>query len=198
MDADLETTLRAYADAVRRSPHNLVSRRARTELWDRHIAESLAFARMLPGDQRLLDVGSGGGLPGVVIAAARPDLDVTLLDSSGKKVAFLREVGRQLAIPFQILHGRAEEIAAARGAASFDVVTARAVAPLPRLLPWTMPFLVPGGLLYAIKGASWEREVEDAATSLAPWDAQVMATPDDLPSDDPAAPLVVVVKRGGA
>lgn len=196
VDLALEPVLREFAEAVRTSPHNLVSRRAREELWDRHVLESLAFAKMLPRDQSVLDVGSGGGFPGVVVAAARPDLDVTLLDSSTKKVTFLTTLGRDLDLPYRVLHGRAEEIARAHGAARFGIVTARAVAPMPRLLGWTMPFLVQGGLLYAIKGETWADEIEEATTELATWDGQVVATPDDLPRPDDDTPMVVVVRRG--
>lgn len=194
----LEADLRAFVAAVKASPHNLVSRRAREELWDRHVLESLAFARMLPRDEHLLDIGSGGGFPGVVIAAARPDLDVTLLDSSTKKVTFLSALAVELDVAYRVLHGRAEDIATVEGAARFGLVTARAVAPMHRLLGWTMPFLKSGGLLYAIKGQTWATELEEGREQLDAWRAEVVATPDDLPRDDDNAPMVVVVKRGVA
>jgi len=192
-----ESVLRSFAAAVRESPHNLVSKRARTELWERHVAESVAFAALLPRDVTLLDVGSGGGFPGFVIAVVRPDIDVTLLDSSTKKVRFLLDTAAALDVPVKVLHGRAEEIRAADGANRFSVVTARAVAPLPRLLGWTMPFLAPGGLLYAIKGASWESELEDASDELVHWGGEVAATPEDMPRDE-QTPMVVVIRRGVA
>ncbi len=192
---DQESTLRAYAEAVRSSPHNLVSKRARTELWDRHIAESVAFAATLPRDVSLLDVGSGGGLPGFVVAVVRPDIDVTLLDSSSKKIQFLLDTAAELGVKLHVLHGRAEEIRGAQGANRFSVVSARAVAPLDRLLGWTLPFLVPGGLLYAIKGENWEAELADATSELARWRGEVVATPADVPPTGDE-PRVVVIRRG--
>jgi 16S rRNA (guanine527-N7)-methyltransferase len=195
LSPDHESILRAFSEAVKVSPHNLVSRRAREELWERHVLESVAFAAMLPKDARLLDVGSGGGFPGVVIAVVRPDIDVTLLEASAKKVGFLTSIAGSLGIDFQVLHGRAEDIRQAQGADRFSVVTARAVAPLPRLLGWTMPFLAPGGLLYAIKGAAWEDELRAAASELAKWRGEVVATPNELPSAV-GTPMVIVIRRG--
>lgn len=192
-----ESVLRSFAAAVQESPHNLVSKRARTELWERHVAESVAFATLLPHDATLLDVGSGGGFPGFVIAVVRPDIDVTLLESSTKKVRFLLDTAAALDVPVKVLHGRAEEIRTAEGAARFSVVTARAVAPLTRLLGWTMPFLAPGGLLYAIKGESWESELDDAGDELVLWGGEVAATPEEMPRDADA-PMVVVIRKGVA
>src|SRR5690606_18961769 len=145
--------LEAFVQAVEASPHNLVSRRARGELRERHLPECVAFAATLPsGPARGLDVGSGGGLPGRVVAVLRPDLEVTLLDATRKKVEFLQSFAAEQAIPVTAVHGRAEELARTELGSSFDVVTARAVAPLERLVGWTIPFLRAGGLLYAIKG----------------------------------------------
>ncbi len=191
-----DARLRAFASAVIASPHNLVSKRAKGELWERHVLESVALAEVLPGPGRLLDVGSGGGFPGLVIALRRPDLDVTLLDSSAKKTAFLAEIADELDMRVHVVRGRAEELRSGPLGQAFDLVTARAVAPLERLLGWTMPFLVPGGLLYAVKGERWQEEVTAAIGALRTWDAQVMATPADQPGDDPYQPRVVVLRRG--
>ncbi|MBY5161249.1 16S rRNA (guanine(527)-N(7))-methyltransferase RsmG [Salsipaludibacter albus] len=188
--------LRAFADAVIASPHNLVSQRAKDELWERHVLESAALAEILPGPGRLLDVGSGGGLPGMVIALRRPDLQVTLLDSSQKKTTFLADVITELDVDVAVERGRAEDVRSGPLGQSFDIVTARAVAPLGRLLGWTIPFLVPGGLLYAVKGERWREELAEAVGELRTWDAQVMATPPDQPSEDPHQPRVVVLRRG--
>lgn len=196
LTSDQDSVLRAYAAAVRSSPHNLVSKRARTELWERHVAESVAFAATLPRDAVLLDVGSGGGFPGFVVAVTRPDIHVTLLDSSTKKVAFLVDTAAGLGVSVDVLHGRAEEIRTAEGASRFTVVSARAVAPFERLLGWTMPFLVPGGLLYAIKGENWERELDAATAELVRWQGEVVATPADVPPKGDE-PMVVVIRRGG-
>jgi 16S rRNA (guanine527-N7)-methyltransferase len=186
-----------FADLVLASPHNLVSRRARAELRERHVQESAAFAATLPaGPLRVLDVGSGGGFPGLVIAIVRPDLQVELLEATGKKVEFLQEAAETLGLEVTVHHGRAEELRQGPLAGQFDLCTARAVAPLDRLIGWTVPFLKPGGFLYAIKGDRWEEELEQATTELRQWDAVVAATPRDLAGVGAAdAPAVVIIRR---
>lgn len=189
--------LERYAALVETSPHNLMSRRGLAELRSRHVPESVAFAELLPQEPvDLLDVGSGGGLPGMVVAVVRPDIRVTLLDATTKKTDFLRETAAQLGVDVRVVNQRAED-ARRSLARSFDVVTARAVAPMERLLGWTMPFLRPGGLLYAIKGERWQEEMEEAVPVLATWGAEVVATPPDLAlGDDPHRPWVVILRRG--
>lgn len=189
--------LERYVRAVEESPHNLVSKRARTELRDRHLPECAAFAATLPqGPARVLDVGSGGGFPGMVVAILRPDLEVTLLDATRKKVAFLEEFAGAEGVSATAVHGRAEELARTELGGSFDLVTARAVAPLERLVGWTVPFLRPGGLLYAIKGSRWQEELDAAAPALREWDAEAVATPEELgDSPDGVRPLVVIIRR---
>ena len=186
-----------FVAAVESSPHNLVSRRARSELRERHLPECAAFADLLPrGPARVLDVGSGGGFPGMVVAILRPDLDVTLLDATRKKVDFLREVAGDVGVPIQVHHGRAEEVARGELGSSFDLVTARAVAPLERLVGWTVPFLKPGGFLYAIKGGRWEDELRAAIGALRDWGAETVATPEELGDDGTGSrPLVVIIRR---
>ncbi|MFO7777647.1 MAG: 16S rRNA (guanine(527)-N(7))-methyltransferase RsmG [Nitriliruptoraceae bacterium] len=191
--------LEGFAAAVRASPHNLVSPGAREVLWERHVLESVAFSQLLPvsdRDSALLDVGSGGGFPGIVIAIMRPDLSVTLLDARQKKVTFLRHLVDDLHLSSDVLHGRAEELARQeQHRARYDLVTARAVAPMTRLLPWTIPFLAPGGLLYAIKGDRWREELEDAVAVLRRHRARVVVTPDDPAPAVPNAPRTVIVAR---
>jgi 16S rRNA (guanine527-N7)-methyltransferase len=192
-----EAQLERFVRAVEASPHNLVSRRARDELRERHLPECAAFARALPaGPARLLDVGSGGGFPGMVVAILRPDLEVTLLDATRKKVEFLHEVAEDLGVSVRAVHGRAEELHRTSLGSSQDIVTARAVAPLDRLVGWTVPFLVPGGFLYAIKGQRWEQELAAAAPALREWGAETVATPEELAEGpDGARPLVVIIRR---
>ena len=192
-----QALLERYVHAVETSPHNLVSRRARGELRERHLPECLAFAATLPqGPARVLDVGSGGGFPGMVVAIARPDLEVTLLDSTRKKVAFLQEFAAEVELPVRALHGRAEELSRTELGGSFDVVTARAVAPLERLVGWTVPFLRPGGFVYAIKGERWQEELAAAAPALREWGGEAVATPQELgDSPDGVRPLVVIIRR---
>lgn len=187
-----------FATLVADSPHNLVSRRARDELRTRHIPECVALARALPqGPARVLDVGSGGGFPGLVIAIVRSDLTVHLLDSTKKKTTFLEEAAAALDVAVTVHTGRAEEIAASALGGTFDVVTARAVAPISRLVPLTMPFLRIGGLLYAVKGERWQEEVDAAPDAIHRAGARVIATPDEVTVDahDGIAPTVVMLAR---
>lgn len=193
--------LTRFAELVTTSPHNLVSRRARAEVLSRHVPESVAFARGVPSAaERLIDVGSGGGFPGVVIAILRPDLAVHLVESSSKKAQFLGEVSEELAVPFTVHDARAEELARGPLGGTFDVATARAVAPLEALLPLTIPFLNAGGLLMAIKGARWVQEVEAARRRFAKWQVELVSIP-EADAGDPApgdAPRVVTLRHRSA
>ncbi len=193
--------LDAFAEAVRTSPHNLLSQRALEELDTRHIGESLAFSEMLPRNATVLDLGTGGGFPGMVVAIARPDLRVTLLDSTSKKIEFLANFAEERGLDVAFLDGRAEELQATH-AAAFDVVTARAVAPLERLVGWALPFLRPGGELFAIKGERWREELQAALPSIRRHRGQVAGVPGsastpatDAPS--PLAPRVVIIRAAG-
>lgn len=197
--------LRAFSDAVRASPHNLLSERALEELEERHIAECIAFAEALPRDKDVLDLGTGGGFPGMVIAITRPDLRVTLLDSTGKKILFLREFADEHGVPVQTLRGRAEDLQAEH-AGTFDIVTARAVAPLERLVPWALPFLRPGGCLHAIKGERWPQELKAALPVVQRLGARVVSVPGHAedgqsPQDSAGAaaamPRVVIIQAAG-
>lgn len=193
--------LEAFAAAVRESPHNLLSERALAELEERHIAESLAFAATLPQDVDVLDLGTGGGFPGMVVAISRPDLNVTLLDATAKKVEFLRSFADAVGIDVATLRGRAEDLQQTHGR-SFDVVTARAVAPLDRLIGWSLPFLRPGGALHAIKGARWAEELKAALPAIGRAGAQVEAVPgkgSPTPASpaDAAMPKVVIIRAPG-
>jgi 16S rRNA (guanine527-N7)-methyltransferase len=146
---------------------NLTAITEPTEAWSRHVLDALTLAPLLadlPAGARLLDVGSGGGVPGIPLAIARPDLRVTLLDATEKKVAFLRAVVAELGLTnVDAVCGRAEDVDLG---ATFDVVVARAVAKLPTLLGWTAPFAKRGGRLLLIKGERAESELKEAAKRL--------------------------------
>ena len=194
---EIQDQLEHFARAVIDSPHNLVSRAARQEVLTRHIPESVAFAQYLPAETKtLVDVGSGGGFPGVVIAIARPDIDVHLVESVGKKARFLADVLDALGVNATVHHMRVEEFARLPDRVTPDAVSARAVASLRDLAVLTAPVLPPGGFLYAIKGAQWQEELEDARATLQRVKLRVYAEPEQ--GDEPATgalPRIVVLQK---
>lgn len=136
----------------------LIGPRETERLWDRHLLNCAVVAEFLPERGVLVDIGSGAGLPGVVLAMLRPSLEVVLLEPLLRRSVFLEECVTQLALSnATVLRARAEEKAAAHIKA--DVATARAVAPLDRLAGWAARLLRPGGELLAIKGQSAEEEI---------------------------------------
>jgi len=137
----------------------LIGPREVDRLWDRHILNSAVVADAIPDGARVVDLGSGAGLPGVPLCIARPDLDVTLLEPMARRVAWLTEVVDTLALSASVVRGRAEEPAIKQQLAGADVVIARAVAPLARLWAWSAPLLRQGGQLVALKGESADEEV---------------------------------------
>jgi 16S rRNA (guanine527-N7)-methyltransferase len=141
----------------------LIGPRELPRLWSRHILNCAAVAPVLPAEATVVDVGSGAGLPGLVIAIARPDVVVTLVEPLLRRVTWLEEVTDTLQLPnVRVTRARAEELAP--GVA--DVATARAVAPLEKLAGWCMPLVKPGGAMLAIKGRSAPEEVASAEDAL--------------------------------
>lgn len=197
VDAHVRTQLQTFADLVASSPHNLVSKRARGELMTRHVPECVDFAAELPaGPHRVLDVGSGGGFPGLVVAIVRPDLDVHLLDATAKKTAFLQEAASVVGVRVTVHTGRVEQLMRGDLAATFDIVTARALAPLDRLIRWTLPFLRIGGRLYAIKGERWESELVAASAALDGMGGRVVSTPaGQRAAPEETTPRVVMIEK---
>lgn len=143
---------------------------------------------------RLVDVGSGAGLPGLALKIARPEIEVTLIDATAKKVAFLDAVIAELALPAaRAIHGRAEQLgqdSVYRG--QFDVATARAVASLPILLEYAVPFLTVGGSALLPKGLAIEDELRQGQRAAAKLGARIVSA--DLLADT-ATRLVVAEKR---
>ena len=141
------------------------------EVESRLFLESLWCAVALPSTSgfRLIDVGSGGGFPGLPLAIAFPEMDVTLVEATGKKVDFLEHVIACLELPnARAIHGRAEDIAHdSKHREVYDIVTARALASLPALVELCLPFLKVGGVLIAPKSADVEQEVDAASNALA-------------------------------
>jgi 16S rRNA (guanine527-N7)-methyltransferase len=124
-------------------------------IWERHIANCVPVTTLIKEGASVVDIGSGAGLPGIVIALARPDTQVTLVEPLQRRVDFLNEVVAELKLPITVIRGKAET---SRG--SFDVVTSRAVAPLPKLLPMVRHLIKSGGSLLAIKGESAQAEID--------------------------------------
>ncbi|HEY5882534.1 MAG TPA: 16S rRNA (guanine(527)-N(7))-methyltransferase RsmG [Nakamurella sp.] len=153
-------TARAYVrmladDGVVRG---LIGPRETDRLWTRHVLNCATLTGLLPCDGRVVDVGSGAGLPGVVLAIARPDCQVVLLEPLERRVRFLVEAVDRLELPnCRVVRGRAQEAPPdVRGA---DVVVSRAVAPLGRLAAWCAGLARPGGIFLALKGSSAGEEL---------------------------------------
>jgi len=141
---------RLATDGVTRG---LIGPREVPRLWERHVLNSAAVAEAVPEGARVVDVGSGAGLPGIPLGLARADLAVTLVEPMARRVEFLTDVVTALGAPWRVVRGRAEERSVARTVGPVDVVTARAVAPLPRLVGWCRGLLRPGTQLVALVGS---------------------------------------------
>ena len=127
-------------------------------LWERHLLNCAGLSELVQDGQVVLDLGSGAGLPGLVLALQRPDVQVVLVESLQRRAAFLSECVEQLELRNTLVRrARAEEL---HGKVEVDVVTARAVAPVDRLAGWSLPLLHEGGRLLALKGEQAEAELE--------------------------------------
>ena len=170
------SSLAAYRDLLAEATRalNLTSVRDPAAIERRHITESLMLARvladegLLPQGARVIDVGSGGGLPGIPLALARPDLGVTLLEATAKKAAFLEDAVQRLGLStVRVLGLRAEEAAHLPGERErYDLVVARAVAALAALVELTLPFARVGGALAAVKGSRMAEELAAATAAI--------------------------------
>jgi 16S rRNA (guanine527-N7)-methyltransferase len=154
-----------YVDALldRGIAYGLLGPREGERIWDRHILNSLALVNLIGDGSSVIDIGSGAGLPGIPLAIARPDLQLTLLEPMLRRTSFLESIVEELGLSarVQIVRERAED-----HAETYDVVVARAVAPLDRLLRWCGPMLSDGGVLLALKGRSAEDEIRRAEPTL--------------------------------
>lgn len=144
----------------------LIGPREADRLWERHLLNSAVLSELVPDGCRVLDVGSGAGLPGIPLALARPDLTIDLLDPMARRVAWLQEVVAELGLAVSVHRGRAEDPRVRDVLGGKDVVTARAVAPLGRLAGWSLPLVAPGGRLLAIKGATAAAEAARDAVAV--------------------------------
>jgi 16S rRNA (guanine527-N7)-methyltransferase len=132
-------------------------------IWQRHILNCAVLAPVFDDASAVCDVGSGAGLPGIVLALARPDLAMTLVEPQLRRYRFLAEVVQELGLRVEVVRGRVQDLAGSR---TFDYVTARAVTRLDRLVEWTLPLWGRAGELVAIKGDLVGAELEAASAKL--------------------------------
>jgi len=168
----------------------LIGPREAPRIWERHILNSALMAPALPRRCTFADIGSGAGLPGLVLAIARPDVAVTLVEPLLRRTTFLEEAVAALGLDnVRVVRGRADAL---HGEQRFDVVTARAVAALDRLLEWCLPLVKPSGQLAVLKGESAADEIEVARPTLVRWacaDPQLLEYADE---DDSVTPARIV------
>lgn len=148
--------------------HGLLGPREAARIWERHLLNCAVLTELLPAGARVVDVGSGAGLPGLVLAIRRPDLRVDLVESLQRRVRFLTETVTALGLHdnVRVVHGRAEDAEVISVVGPADWVTARAVAPLDRLSQWCLPLLRPGGVLLAMKGEAAQQELDSHAAAI--------------------------------
>jgi 16S rRNA (guanine527-N7)-methyltransferase len=147
--------------------HGLIGPREVPRLWDRHLVNCALLTDLLPADASIIDVGAGAGLPGIVLALRRPDLEVTLVEPLLRRVTWLQSVLDDLGLErVHVRRARAEELG---GQLAAPYVTARAVASLDKLVRWSAPLLQPGGQILAIKGRSAQDELAEHLPLLTRW-----------------------------
>lgn len=179
--------LSAYAEWLMGAgvERGLIGPREVDRIWDRHLANCAALAELIPHAATVIDIGSGAGLPGMVLAIVRPDLTVTLIEPLQRRCEFLVEATADLGLSVEVVRGRAGEVELAPAA----IVTARAVAPLAKLLTWALPFVAPGGAVLAMKGSNAQAEIDAAAVQLRGRQAEIV-----LCGSDFAQPATTVVR----
>jgi 16S rRNA (guanine527-N7)-methyltransferase len=157
LDEDQSALLDRYARALWawNEKLNLTRHTDYERFASRDVADSQWLERFLDSAERVLDVGTGGGVPGIVLAILRPDLEVSLCESVAKKARAVEDIVRQLGLPITVHHARAEELLADH---EYDTLVARAVAPLEKLLTWFKPHWASFGRLLVLKGPAWIEE----------------------------------------
>ncbi len=182
----------AFADllAAEGETRGLIGPRELDRLWERHILNSAAVVPFL-GDGRIVDVGSGAGLPGLVIAAMLPTREVVLVEPMERRVAWLQEAAAKVGLTnVVVVRGRAEEV---KGTVTADVLTARAVASMDKLIKWCLPLLGPNGQMALLKGRSAADEIERAKYALRK--ARLIAKIESAPTLPGLEPTTVVRLR---
>ncbi|HKC27818.1 MAG TPA: 16S rRNA (guanine(527)-N(7))-methyltransferase RsmG [Jatrophihabitans sp.] len=188
---------RLAGDGVQRG---LIGPREAERLWDRHLINSAVLTDLVPPGARVVDVGTGAGLPGIPMSIRRPDLAVDLVEPMQRRVTFLEEVVAELGLGtrVRVVRGRAEDEAVATEVGEADWVVARAVAPLDRLVRWCLPLVAPGGHLLALKGSRAGSEVEEHRAAMRHAGAgRVDVTRIDVPGLDDSTWVVRVERSRG-
>lgn len=167
-------------------------------LWERHLLNCAVVAPLLRAGVRVGDIGSGAGLPGIVLALARPDVHVTCLEPLLRRSAFLTEVVEDLGLDnVAVVRVRAQDAPRA----AFDVVTARAVAPLSRLIPMAVPLVALGGEILAFKGSRASAELAEVAPRLSRWglgDGEVLSVGEEIVQTPATVVRLRLAGRGSA
>jgi len=178
---------------------NLTAIREPAEIAIKHYLDALTLARVVPrfAGRRLIDIGTGAGFPGLALAIAYPQLRLTLLDATGKKLRFIDAAGQALGLKnIETLHARAEDAGRnPKRRQSYDIVTARAVARMPALMEYTLPLAKLGGQVIAMKGSSAYDEADAAAKAIATLGGELFSIEElRLPTLDNPRYLIVVDK----
>lgn len=176
---ELAERLEIYADELLRwNPTiNLISPKSSSELWSRHIIDSLQLNPIVPhGTISALDIGSGGGLPALVLAAAKPEMHWTLVESDQRKSIFLSSTARKMGLGVTVEPIRIENLAPQR----FDLITARALAELDQLFEWSVPYSADGTVFLFPKGKTWQNELTQAQKN---WQMQYQDFPSQTDSE---------------
>jgi 16S rRNA (guanine527-N7)-methyltransferase len=182
--------LAAYAEllATEGTLRGLIGPREVPRLWDRHLLNCAVLERLIPEESTVADIGTGAGLPGIVLALVRPDLQVSLVEPLLRRTTFLQEAVDELGLDnATVVRSRAEDLPRA----SYDVVTSRAVAPLGKLAGWCLPLCTEGGLMLAMKGSSAEEELDASERELEALGAELWHI-HQLGVDELAQPTTVV------
>ena len=174
----------------------LIGPRETPRLWERHLLNCAGVSDLVEVGQVVVDLGSGAGLPGLVLAIQRPDVQVVLVEPLLRRATFLTEAVESLGLRNVLVRrSRAEEL---HGTLLADVVTARAVAPVDRLAGWALPLLHPAGRLLALKGSRAEEELEQAGPALRRLGARSWSVVEVGSEDLGTSGRVVVVEAGTA
>lgn len=159
----------AYAESLATEgiERGLIGPREIPRIWERHVLNSAALAEVIPEGARVVDIGSGAGLPGIPLAIARPDVHVQLVEPLLRRTTYLSLIVARLGLHTEVVRGRAEEKDVLRAVGGADIVTSRAVAPLGKLVGWSLPLVRVGGHMKALKGSTVSEELQRDAKAIA-------------------------------